>query len=53
MKMFPTWFVNVFYVVFYGFGIPFLIFYGFWRTTKDMIQTMKNPVEYEDDFEEN
>ena len=49
--MFPTWFVILFYVALYGFGIPFLI-YGFWRTTKDMIQTMKNPVEYEDDFEE-
>lgn len=49
--MFPTWFVNVFNVLFY-IGLPILLAYGIKATWKDFKWSLENPVEYEDDFEE-
>ena len=45
--MFPMWFKIVFYVVFYGVGVPFLI-WAFIDTTKKMKDTLNS----EEDFEE-
>ena len=46
--MFPEWFRILFYVVFYGCGIP-LIIYGGIKSWKDLKWSLENPVEYEDD----
>ena len=49
--MFPTWFVLLFNVLFYICLPPFLV-YGAIICWKDLRWSLKNPVEYEDDFEE-
>ena len=46
--MFPEWFKILFYVVFYGVGIP-LIIYGGIKSWQDLKWALENPVEYEDD----
>lgn len=51
IKMFPTWFVNVFNVCFY-IGLPILLVYGIIVTWKDFKWSLENPVEYEDEIEE-
>ena len=49
--MFPEWFRILFYVVLYGFGIPFMIYAGI-KCWKDLRWSLKNPVEYEDEYED-
>ena len=49
--MFPEWFRILFYVMFYGFGIP-LIIYGGIKSWQDLKWSLENPVEYEDEYED-